>query len=165
MQKAKYVYVVYINTTPEKVWDAIGDPEMTRQYWGNARNVSDWKPGSRWHHEDLEDPKHVKMVGKVLESSRPKRLVISWANPADEGNAAKTSRVTFEIETFMESVKLTVIHDELEQDSEMHKGIMGGWPIVLSSLKTLLETGEPLAMTTSNKWGTCKQHVAAAIKA
>ena len=82
-----------------------------------------------------KDPKVAKMTGKVLESDRPRRLVLSWALPGEEGDAVKTSRVTFEIEPFMESVKLTVIHDELEPDSETHKGIMGGWPIVLSSLK------------------------------
>ncbi len=89
-------------------------------------------------------------VGKVVESVPPRRLVLTWAAPADVANEAKHSRVTFEIEPFMDAVRLTVTHDEL--DSETLRAISQGWPGVLSSLKTLLETGRPMAMSL-RRWG------------
>jgi uncharacterized protein YndB with AHSA1/START domain len=147
MSEARFVYVIYIHTTPEKLWNALIDPEMTKDYWGLARNRSDWKSGSPWRHEDYEDGNKLLVTGCVLESDRPRRLVLSWAHPEDAGNVAKTSRVSFDIEPFMESVRLTVTHDELEPDSAMARGIAAGWPAVLSSLKTMLETGAALPMT------------------
>lgn len=147
MDKPRCVYVTYISTTPEKLWSALTDGEITEKYWWRHRNVSDWKPGSPWRHEDCDNPGTVDIAGKVVECAPPKRLVITWAFPADLGNAAKTSRVTFEIEPMFEAVRLTVTHDELEPDSEMLRGISQGWPKVLSSLKTFLETGKTMPMT------------------
>jgi uncharacterized protein YndB with AHSA1/START domain len=152
MSKAKFVYVIYIHTTPEKVCNALIDPEMTKDYWGLARNRSDWKRGSAWRHEDYEDAEKLLVTGSVLESDPPRRLVLTWAHPEDAGNAAKTSRVTFDIERFMESVRLTVTHDELEPESKMLVGISAGWPAVLSSMKTMLETGAAMPMT-QRRWG------------
>jgi uncharacterized protein YndB with AHSA1/START domain len=152
MSKAKFVYVIYIHTTPEKVWNALIDPEMTKDYWGLARNRSDWTPSSAWRHEDCEDAEKVLVSGSVLEINRPRRLVLTWAHPNDAGNAAKTSRVSFDIDPFMDSVRLTVTHEELEPDSAMLHGISAGWPAVLSSLKTLLETGAAMSMT-QRRWG------------
>jgi uncharacterized protein YndB with AHSA1/START domain len=152
MSKASFVYVIYINTTPEKVWNALIDPEMTREYWGLASNRSDWKPGSPWRHEDYEDAETLLVTGSVLESDPPRRLVLSWAHPEDDGDAAKTSRVAFDIETFAGSVRLTVTHDELEPGSKMQAGITAGWPAVLSSMKTMLETGAAMPMT-RRRWG------------
>ena len=152
MSKASFVYVIYINTTPEKVWTALIDPEMTKDYWGLARNRSDWKPGSRWRHEDYEDADNLLVTGSVLESDPPRRLVLTWAHPDDAGDAAKTSRVTFDIEGFMGSVRLTVTHDELEPASKTQAGITAGWPAVLSSMKTMLETGVAMPMT-QRRWG------------
>ena len=143
MDKPQFVYVTYISTTPEKLWNALIDPEWTRRYWEHE-NVSDWKPGSTWQHQRSDAACTVDLVGKVVESAPPRRLVLTWAFPADAANAAKHSRVTFEIEPIDEMVRLTVTHDELEAWSEMLKGITEGWPRVLSSLKTLLETGRPL---------------------
>jgi uncharacterized protein YndB with AHSA1/START domain len=88
----------------------------------------------------------------VLERNRPRRLVLTWAHPDDAGNAAKTSRVSFDINPFMDSVRLTVTHEELEPDSAMLLGISTGWPAVLSSMKTLLETGAAMPMT-QRLWG------------
>jgi uncharacterized protein YndB with AHSA1/START domain len=147
MKRPTFVYVTYIATTPEKVWRALVDSEMTRNYWARHDNVSDWKPGSRWTHQDADNPTLVDVVGIVIESSPPRRLVLSWANPSDEQNRARHSRVTFDIEPMMDAVRLTVTHDELEADSPMLHGISKGWPFVLSSLKTLLETGRALPMT------------------
>lgn len=152
MDKPQYIYVTYIATTPDKLWSALVDGEMTKQYWGRARNVSDWKVGSTWEHQDYDDPDIVKVVGKVVESVPTRRLVLTWASPDDAANKAKPSRVTFEIEPFMGAVRLQVTHDELEPDSDTLRGITQGWPAILSSLKTLLETGQPMPMTT-RRWG------------
>jgi uncharacterized protein YndB with AHSA1/START domain len=137
------MYVTYIRTTPDKVFQALTQPDVTRQYWGNE-NVSDWKPGSPWKHQAADGSGTVRMVGEVIECTPPRRLVISWAFPADAGNKAKHTRVTFEIEPIEDMVRLTVTHDELETGSDMEQGIMAGWPRVLSSLKSFLETGTAL---------------------
>jgi uncharacterized protein YndB with AHSA1/START domain len=141
-KKAEFVYVTYISSTPEKVFNALTAPEMTRKYWAHL-NVSDWKVGSPWKHENAENGK-TDLVGKVIESDPPRRLVISWAFPADEGNEAKHTRVTFLVEPGSAAVRLTVTHEELEPGSDMDKGIRRGWPVVLSNLKTLLETGNAI---------------------
>ena len=145
MTKPSYVYVTYIQSTPDKVFAALTDPEMTKDYWGRHRNRSDWKPGSAWRHEDYDDANAIRIEGEVIERRPPHRLVLSWARPGDTANPDKTSRVTFEIEAFMGAVRLTVTHEELDDD--MFKGISAGWPAVLSSLKTMLETGASLPMT------------------
>ena len=144
MSKPEFVYVTYIVSTPEKIWNALTNGELTRLYWWRRRNVSDWKVGSKWEHQDYNDPKTVDIAGKVLESKPPERLVVTWAEPQDLGKPEKTSRVTFTIEPQKGSVRLTVTHDELEPDSKMLLGISRGWPSVLSSLKSFLETGKPL---------------------
>jgi uncharacterized protein YndB with AHSA1/START domain len=145
MDAPKFVYVTYIETTPEKLWNALLDGEMTRQYWFNHRNVSDdWKPGSPWQHADCDDPTQVHAVGRVVAHEPPRRLVLTWADPSDAADERKHSRVTFEIEKQSGSVRLTVLHEELEPDSAMLRGVSSGWPAVLSSLKTLLETGRPM---------------------
>src|SRR5512136_3094196 len=143
MDKPQFVYVTYIATSPEKVWNALVDPATTAKYWQHV-NVSDWKPGSRWEHRGADKERELRMVGKVLESTPPRRLVLTWAFPADEAREEKHTRVTFEIEPVGEVVRLTVTHDRLEPGSEMLQGITKGWPKVLSSLKSLLEVGRPL---------------------
>jgi uncharacterized protein YndB with AHSA1/START domain len=151
MDKPKFVYVTYIASTPEKVWRALTDGEVTKDYWARHRNASDWKVGSRWEHQDYDDATLVDIVGKVLESDPPRRLVITWAEPADENIPAKVSRVSFDIAALSDTVKLTVTHDELEPDSRMLRGITQGWPAVLSSLKTMLETGRAIP-STAKRW-------------
>ncbi len=143
MSKTTFVYVTYIATTPEKVFQALTEPAVTRQYWG-LENVSDWKPGSPWRHQSGNDAKTVRIVGEVVECTPPRRLVITWAFPADAANRAKHTRVAFDLEALEKMVKLTVTHDELERGSDMERGITAGWPRVLSSLKSFLETGRPL---------------------
>ena len=148
MKKPDFVYVTYIRSTPEKVWQAIIDPEVARQYWkgssGPARvNVSDWKEGSRWEHQRADGTSAVDIAGTVLETAPPRRLVISWSRPEDTQNPARTSRVTFEIEAQGEKlVRLTVTHDDFKDDEKMLSGISSGWPLVLSNLKSLLDTGQ-----------------------
>jgi len=140
-EKTSFVYVTYIRSTPEKVFEAITKPEIARRYWGHE-NVSDWRPGSTWQHVRANEERTVQLVGKVVEVSPPTRLVITWANPAQADDPDSTSRVTFDVAPYDEMVRLTVIHDELEVGSAMAKGIQQGWPIVLSSQKSLLETGQ-----------------------
>jgi uncharacterized protein YndB with AHSA1/START domain len=142
-ETTSFVYVTYILSTPEKVFEAITKPEVARRYWGHE-NVSDWNLGSKWEHVRADDKRTVQVVGKVVEVSPPTRLVITWANASQASDPASYSRVTFEIEEYENMVRLTVSHDELEAGSGMAKGVSKGWPVVLSSLKSFLETGRGL---------------------
>ena len=152
MTKPSFVYVTYIETTPARVWQALVDTEITRKFWmgPNAAvpahvNVSDWKPGSAWEHQRVDDTRAVDIAGTVVESTPPSRLVISWARPKELADESKHSRVTFLIEPIGETlVRLTVTHEDLEKDEPMLAGISSGWPMVLSNLKTFLEKGKAL---------------------
>jgi uncharacterized protein YndB with AHSA1/START domain len=139
MKKPKLVYTMFIRSTPKKTWDAITKPEFTRQYWGELANVSDWKKGSKWEHVTKENEAWI--VGKVVESAPPKRLVLTWADP---DKLKDESRVTFEIEPMEDMVCLTVTHGDFKAGSKMAGKVAWGWPRVLSSLKTFLETGKGL---------------------
>lgn len=137
MTSTEFVYTTYIKSTPEKVWQAITTPEFTRQYW-DQQLVSDWKTGSEWKMLRNND-QSVNVVGKVIESKPPNRLTLSWAEidkPSDE------SHVIFEIETVEDFVRLNVIHSKLSP--YMGGRVSQGWPRVLASLKSILETGESL---------------------
>jgi uncharacterized protein YndB with AHSA1/START domain len=157
MTKPGFVYVTYIATSPEQVWRALVNTDVTREFWVDPtsdrpahENVSDWKPGSRWEHRRIDAAGTVDMVGKVVESSPPRRLVVTWARPKDAEDEAKHSRVTFDIEPQGAGlVRLTVTHEDLEGDAQMLAGISDGWPKVLSNLKTLLETGRALPHSSS----------------
>jgi uncharacterized protein YndB with AHSA1/START domain len=150
METTEFVYVTYIKSTPENVWNALLDNEMIRQYWGRHKNVSDWKVGSMWLHQDY-DTDDTDIEGKVVEIEEPRRLVLTWIGATKDLRTEKPSRVTFNIEPFLDVTRLTLTHDQLEAGSKMDEGIRAGWPSVLSSLKTLLETGSPLQMTTK-RW-------------
>jgi uncharacterized protein YndB with AHSA1/START domain len=151
MQKNDQVYVTYIRTTPENLWAAITKPEFARQYWGGCENVSDWKKGSKWQHFKGEGKERDLLVaGEVLESVPPKRLVISWVDPDNAGDA---SRVTFEIENLEGTVCLTVKHGDFKPGSAMEPRVGGGWPRVLSSMKSFLETGKPLDLFSRKNCG------------
>ncbi|MGN6148425.1 MAG: SRPBCC family protein [Rhizomicrobium sp.] len=141
---SNFVYVTYIYTTRQKVWDAITKPEFARRYWLHY-NVSDWKKGSRWEHQNGDDSGEIMIDGTVLESDPPRRLVMTWARP---DHSTEPSRVSFVIEDYSDGlVSLTVTHDQLEHDLAMAASISGGWPKVLSNLKSFLETGK-----TENIW-------------
>ncbi len=135
-----FVYTTYIRTTPEKLWNAITNPEFSRQYWGGNANLSDWKKGSKWQHASAEK---TCVVGNVIESLPNKRLVLSWADPADT-DGADASLVTFEIEPAGNMVRLNVIHGDFVPGSVMAGKVSQGWPLVLSSLKSFLETGNAI---------------------
>lgn len=146
----EFLYVTYIRATPEQIWAGITEPEFTRQYWMHD-NVSDWQEGSRWEHRQAGMPGGgedgtVHIVGEVLESDRPNKLVVSWVPPADEGRPEKTSKVSFLLDQKgLEEwphgpwTRLTVAHTEM--DDEMHASVSHGWPSVLSGLKSVLELG------------------------
>jgi uncharacterized protein YndB with AHSA1/START domain len=138
----KFVYVTYISSTPRKIWQALIDPKLTAKYWGHD-NISSWKRGAKWEHR-RSGKKTVDLVGKVVEFSPPRRLVVTWAHTADEARKDRHSRVKIEIAPYRTIARLTVTHDRLRRGSDMLEGITYGWPIVLSSLKTLLETRRPL---------------------
>lgn len=159
MSETQFTYTTYIKTTPERAWKALTDPEFTRRYWGAALE-SDWETGSTFTWEEngvtVADPEQV-----VLESDPPWRLSYTWhtltpelaaAHGLDEETVAKVagesrSKVTFEIEPLGDKVRLNLIHEDFEPGSRMLELISGGWPSVISGLKTLLETGEELPAT------------------
>jgi len=141
--KSTFGYVIYIASTADTVWKALLEGEFTRQYWGHD-NVSDWQPGSAWEHRRANASRSVVLLGEVLEATPPRHLVITWANPEDRDNKARHSRVSFDIEPVGDMVRLTVTHDQLESGSDMQRKVSQGWPRVLSSLKSLLETGQAL---------------------
>jgi uncharacterized protein YndB with AHSA1/START domain len=141
MSDSRFVYVTYIRTTPQKLWDALTKPEFTSQYWAGTWQDSDWQPGSSW--KLMIPDGRVGDSGEVLESDPPRRLVLKWRNEfvaelRDEGY----SRATFTLEPMDEVVKLTVIHEMDTPGSKLITAVAEGWPGILSSLKSLLETGE-----------------------
>ena len=105
-EKTSFVYVTYIRSTPEKVFEAITRPEIARRYWGHE-NVSEWKPGSDWQHVRDNEQRTVNIVGKVVEVHAPTRLVITWASPAQTADPDSYSRVTFDVTPYEGMVRLT----------------------------------------------------------
>ncbi len=144
----RFVYVTYIRTTPEKLWDALLKPEFTKQYWFGSWQESDWKKGSPWK---LYAPEgHLNCTGEVIEIEKPKRLVTKWLNESKPALKAEGySQCTFEIEPAGDVLRLTVTHEMDLPKSKVLEGVGMGWPMVLSNLKSLLETGEALAIPMS----------------
>lgn len=141
--KPTFVYVTYIEASPERVWDALTDVETTAAYWGHS-NVSDWQVGSTWEHQRIDGSGIADVVGTVLESVPPKRLVTTWAAPEQDGEEpGRSSTVTFDIERYGEIVRLTVTHEDLSEDQE-RAAAAAGWAAVMSNMKSLIETGSPL---------------------
>ncbi|MFB4296153.1 ArsR/SmtB family transcription factor [Actinomadura sp. NTSP31] len=137
-----YVYVTYIHASAEQVWQALTDADLTARYWGHA-NVSDWQPGSPWEHRRADGSGVVDVVGRVLETDPPKRLVVTFEDAPDAEGTREPSVVTFLVEPHQDIVRLTVTHENLPNE-EMLNGISSGWPAVVANLKSLLETGEVL---------------------
>ncbi len=144
-----HVYGIYIRCTPEELWRGITDGALTRQYFHDTVIESSWEPGApvRFLYADGADADHgaVAVEGKVLECDPPRRLAITWKalyNPeaADE----PPSRVTWEIEPMGDSCRLSVVHDQFDGETPTYHGVKEGWLVLLSSLKSLLETGAPI---------------------
>lgn len=140
-ERPAYVYVTYIESTPERVWEALTDADLTGQYWGHS-NVSDWQAGSPWEHRRVDGSGIADVVGTVLESRPPHRLAMTFDSP-DAAAPSGPSRVTFDIEPFHEIVRLTVTHENLADDEAL-EAVSAGWPAVFANLKSLLETGHVL---------------------
>jgi uncharacterized protein YndB with AHSA1/START domain len=139
--KSEFVYVTYIRTTQEKLWAALTGPEFIKQYWFGVQVESDWKVGSSW--KLLFADGRVADSGEVLEIDPPKRLVLKWQNEwKPEMKAEGATRCTMELEPAGEAMKLTITHAIEKADSQFIGSVSGGWPKILSNLKSLLETGE-----------------------
>jgi len=139
--KPTFVYVTYIQATPERVWHALTDADLTAQYWGHS-NVSDWQAGSRWEHQRTDGSGVADVVGTVVETTPAKRLVLTFGGP-DEAPDDEPSLVTFEIEPHGEIVRLTVTHENIADQAD-YEACAAGWPAVLANLKSLMETGRVL---------------------
>ena len=146
MGNSRFVYVTYIRTTPEKLWQALIDPEFTRRYFVETWQDCAWEPGASWRM--MIPDGRVADSGQVLEIEPHRRLVLSWRNEfKPELHEEGYSRCTFELEEVGSSVKLTIIHEIDRPDSKLVQAVSNGWPHILSSLKSLLETGESLEET------------------
>jgi uncharacterized protein YndB with AHSA1/START domain len=141
MSKPEFVYTTYIETTAEQLWHALTDGDFTERYWFGHRVASDWKVGSPYK---FAKPGACTVEGKILTSDPPKRLAYSWDPHSAEANRERTSRVTFDLEPRGKVIKLTVTHDNLDEAGKTLRDISGGWPMVIASLKSLLETGHGL---------------------
>jgi uncharacterized protein YndB with AHSA1/START domain len=137
-----YVYVTYIESTPERVWHALTDEELSGEYWGH-HNVSDWQPGSQWAHVRTDGSGTADVVGTVLVATPPVRLVLTFDSPSDPPSD-DPSTVTFDIEPYRDIVRLTVTHEKLSRRSD-YDAIALGWPAVLANLKSLIESGRTMA--------------------
>ena len=144
--QATQVYSVFVRATPEQLWDAITKPEFTAKYFYGSVIESTWEQGAPYNGWSSDHAQQY-VDGEVIEASPPRKLVTTWRALYDPETAAEPhSRVTWEIEPAGDGVtKLTVIHDELDASPKTAENVAGGWSYVLSGLKTLLETGQPLA--------------------
>jgi uncharacterized protein YndB with AHSA1/START domain len=144
--KPKFVYVTYIASTAEKVFEALTDASISKQFWFGFHVESDWKAGSPFA---LKRGDTIMDSGVVLLCEPPHRLSYTWHPEYQSHRHERPSRVLFEIEQLPGQVKLTVTHDDFDDGSRVFESISGGWPLVLSSLKSMLETGTALAATFS----------------
>jgi len=149
MAESEFVYVTYIRTTPEKLWRALTEPEFTRKFWVDTVQECEWKLGASW---TLRVPDgRAADTGEVVEIDPPRRLVLSWQNHLfPEMTAEGFTRMTYELEAKGETVKLTLTHTMDKRDSKTIKAVSNGWPHLLASLKSLLETGKSLEGT--DRW-------------
>jgi uncharacterized protein YndB with AHSA1/START domain len=147
MRKPEFVYVTYIETTPEKLWEALTSSEFTKRYWWNTEVKSDWKVGSPFA---LVMDGTTTDVGEVLEFDRPRRLSYTFHHVLSEATKKeRPSRVTFVLEPYGKLTKLTLTHEDFDAGSVILDGISKGWPAILSSLKSLLESGTALEIPPS----------------
>jgi uncharacterized protein YndB with AHSA1/START domain len=141
MSKPKFVYVIYIASTTDKVFRALTDPKQSERYWFGYRVTSDWTVGAPFF---LVKDGKAWDDGKVLEYDPPRRLSYTFHPTHDGLEGEAPSRVTFDLEEINSQVKLTMTHDEFEEGSQVFPKIQVGWPSILSSLKSMLETGKEL---------------------
>lgn len=146
MADSKFAYVTYIRTTPEKLWQALIDPEFTKRFWCETWQESEWKPGASWR--IMAPDGRIADSGEILIFEPHKKLVLTWRNEFKaEMREEGYSRLTYELEPVGESVKLTLTQAMELPESKLIEAVSQGWPHLLASLKSLLETGESLVET------------------
>ena len=140
MARSTFVYVTYIRTSPEKLWSALTDAEFMKQYWFGVHCESQWTAGSSW--KIVSPGGQILDAGEIVEAEPPRRLVIRWQNQfKPELKAEGESLCTMEVEPGGTAVKLTIAHTIERAPSKFIEAVSGGWPKVISNLKSLLETG------------------------
>src|SRR5215468_5607218 len=139
MARSTFIFVTYIRTTPEKLWSALTNAEFMKQYWFGMHCESQWKPGSSW--KLVSGDGQIFDAGEIIEAEPPRRLVIRWQNEKPELKAEGASRCTMELEPSGTAVKLSITHCIEREPSKLIEAVSGGWPKVISNLKSLLETG------------------------
>ena len=141
MARSTFVYVTYIRATPEKLWSALTvDGDFMKQYWFGMLCQSDWMAGSSW--KMVSSDGSVTDAGEIVESDRPRRLVIRWQHQKrPELKAEGASLCTIELEPLGQAVKLSIVHTIEREPSQFIDAVSGGWPKIISNLKSLLETG------------------------
>ena len=136
-----FVYVTFIRTTAEQLWSALTSPQFTTQYWFGMHSQTEWRAGSSW--KLLLPDGRVADTGEIVEADPPKRLVLKWRNEfRPELKSEGYSRCTIELEPIGGAVKLSITHTMDRAQSKFIEAVSGGWPRILSNLKSLLETGE-----------------------
>lgn len=149
-KRSSFVYVTVIRTTPEKLWEALTDPPFIREYWFGMTVESGWKKGAPWRL--VRSDGSLDTTGEILEIDPPRRMVIRWLNEWNpEFKAEGPSRCTIELEPLGSAVQLSITHEIDRPESKLITAVSGGWPLVLSNLKSLLETGEPAIKETYEK--------------
>ncbi|MBC7871469.1 MAG: metalloregulator ArsR/SmtB family transcription factor [Chitinophagaceae bacterium] len=142
-QKPSHVFQIYIRTTPERLWQALTDGDITQQYYFGSRVDSTWNPGTPYRYPNPAGGLFVE--GEIIEIDPPRRLVTTFqAKWQTDYPAIPTSKVTWEIEPVGAACKLTLTHDDLDLAEPLSQDIVAGWAQIISSMKSLLETGEPL---------------------
>jgi len=141
MAKSTFVYTIYIRTSAERLWEALTSPQFTKEYWFGMELRTDWKPGSSWRL--LFPDGRVADMGEIVEVEPPRRLVLRWRNEwMPEMKAEGEAFCTMSLEPADGAIKLTVTHEIAREDSVFIQKVSGGWPRILSNLKSLLETGQ-----------------------
>jgi uncharacterized protein YndB with AHSA1/START domain len=139
--ESSFVYVTFIRTTPERLWSALTDPSQMKEYWFGMQVKTEWKAGAEW--QMVFPDGRVADTGEILELDRPKRIRLKWRNEfKPELKAEGFSLCTMELEPAGAAVRLTITHTIERADSRFIRAVSGGWPKILSNLKSLLETGE-----------------------
>ena len=142
MARSTFVYVTYIRTTPEKLWSALTDAAYMKQYWFGVHCESQWRAGSSW--KMVSPQGQILDAGEIVEAEPPRRLVIRWQNSfRPELKAEGESLCTMELEPSGTAVRLSITHTIEREPSKLIEAVAGGWPKVISNLKSLLETGSP----------------------
>lgn len=143
MAKSQFVYVTYIRTTPEKLWQALIDPEFITQYWFGMTQESAWEKGAVWAMKFPDG--RTSDSGEVLEIDPPRKLVLKWRNDwKEELTAEGYSKMTYELVQQGDVMKLTILHEIDKPNSKLIEAVNGGWPKIMSNLKSFLETGSAI---------------------